>query len=135
MNSPPRLLLAEDDPLLRLLLQTALERAGYSVTAVVNGREAAAHQRREPFDLLLTDLVMPEQEGLETIMEFRQRHPDVRIVAMSGGGRGNAESYLAVATRLGADQILGKPFSNERLLEVIAEQVGPATPPAARQMP
>ena len=123
MNLSPRILVAEDDALMRQMLRATLEQAGYVVEVAVNGREAVAHQQRAAFHILLTDLVMPEQEGLETIMEFRRNHPAVKIIAMSGGGRGNAEDYLSVAAKLGARQVLAKPFSTEVLLRAIADQL------------
>jgi CheY-like chemotaxis protein len=124
MNPPPRILIVEDDALMRDMLGKALEKSGFVVGVAAHGREAIAMQRESAYDLLLTDLVMPEQEGLETIMLFRQQHPRVRIVAMSGGGRGSAASYLDVATKLGAERVLEKPFDHDALLRVIQELLG-----------
>ncbi len=124
MSSTLRILIVDDDALMRDMLRKALSKSGFDVSVATNGREAVALQRESAFDLLLTDLVMPEQEGLETIMIFRQQYPQVRIVAMSGGGRGSAASYLEVAAKLGAERILAKPFDHEVLLQVIRELTG-----------
>jgi YesN/AraC family two-component response regulator len=100
----------------------------HEVVEASNGDEALAIQEVEPVDVLLTDLIMPEKEGLETIGVFLARYPDVRIIAMSGGGRGSAIDYLNVAKAMGADGILAKPFSNQLMAEVIDEVLGRPDP-------
>ncbi len=120
------ILLVEDDEQLRPLLRLVLERGGHQVQEAGNGKEALEIYLRHPADLVLTDLVMPDKEGLETILELRRIYPDVKIIAMSGGGRtGGGKSYLELARKFGADHILTKPFSNQEILEGIQMVVAP----------
>ena|SRR5688572_13464508 len=114
-----KILLVDDDDALRKLLRLALVKLGHAVVEARNGKEALALQRKEPFELILTDLIMPEKEGLETIEEFREKFPEVRIIAMSGGGRVSATDYLKIAKVMGADGILTKPFSNDEMAAAI----------------
>jgi CheY-like chemotaxis protein len=118
----PRILLVDDDELLRPMLHEALERYGYEVVEACNGREALERYRDDPADLVLTDLLMPDKEGLETIRELRGNWPDVRIVAMSGCGR---REYLEIARRIGAGHILAKPFSHQEMLDAIQTALAP----------
>jgi DNA-binding response OmpR family regulator len=113
------ILLVEDDEQLRSMLRIVLDRAGHEVQEAGNGKEALEIYNRRPTDLIVTDIVMPDKEGLETIMEFRRSYPDVKIIAMSGGGRTGAQNYLQLAKKLGADHILTKPFSNQEILDGI----------------
>ena len=82
----PRILIIDDERQIRELLRDILEDAGYDVAEAADGQEAIKIQRGEPADLIITDLIMPEKEGIETIRELKQSYPDVRIIAMSGGG-------------------------------------------------
>jgi len=118
----PRILLVEDDDAVREILRKALVAAGHEVDEASNGDVAVAYYRRQAADLVITDLVMPEKDGLETIMELRRMDPSVRIVAMSGGGRtlGPGQLYLESARALGARQILSKPFTVGALLRAVA---------------
>jgi len=104
---------------LRRLLNRVLVQVGYDVVEAANGLEGLEIQRQEHFDLVLTDLIMPEKEGLETIQELRKRRADLKIIAMSGGGRGSGLDYLVMARQLGADRVLAKPFSNQELLKTV----------------
>jgi CheY-like chemotaxis protein len=117
----PRILLVDDDEALRTVLRLTLEKMGHVVLEAGNGIEALALQKREPVEVLLTDLIMPEKEGMETIKEFTLKYPLVRIIAMSGGGRGSATDYLKFAKMMGADSVLAKPFSNQMMADAIAE--------------
>lgn len=116
-----RILLIEDDDLLRNTLRRTLVRAGYDVDDVPNGKAGLETYRRLRSDLVITDIVMPDKEGLETISELRRLAPDVKIIAVSGGGTGRADDYLGMARRLGATRTLAKPFSNDEILAVVAE--------------
>ena len=113
------ILLVEDDIQLRSMLKIVLDRAGHEVQEAGNGKEALELYTKSPADLIVTDLVMPDKEGLETIMEFRRSYPDVKIIAMSGGGRTGAQNYLDLAKKFGADYIVTKPFSNKEILDGI----------------
>ena len=86
-----------------------------------DGEAALAQIEQEPPDLVLTDLIMPGQEGVETILELRKEFPEVRIIAMSGGGRSEPGSFLGFANKLGATDTLEKPFSRDKLLDTIAK--------------
>ncbi len=122
-----RILIIDDDELLRQMLRLTLRNFGYEVADAANGREGLTRHRAAPADLVLTDLIMPEQEGLETIQAFRRHHPTVKIIAMSGGGRFSAQDVLGAARFLGANRTLEKPFSNEALIGAIKELVPEAS--------
>lgn len=114
-----RILLIEDDDSLRKMLRLTLTKMGHAVAEARNGKEGMALHQSAPADLVLTDLIMPEMEGLETIMKLRRTQPELKIIAMSGGGRGNAISYLQIAKRMGAARVLEKPFTEKDLAAAI----------------
>jgi DNA-binding response OmpR family regulator len=122
-----RILLVDDDTALRRLLRLNLTKMGYTVAEASNGKEALAKQESDPVELVLTDLIMPEKEGLETIPELRRKYPQIKIIAMSGGGRGSAANYLKIAKMMGADRVMTKPFSYQELAAAIA-QIMPKPP-------
>jgi len=113
-----RILVADDESAVRSFLKAALERAGYQVLAASDGKQAFQQAMAAEVDLVVTDLVMPEQEGIETIRALRREAPEVGIIAISGafGGR-----FLNAAQKLGADAVLAKPVSAELLLSKVAE--------------
>jgi CheY-like chemotaxis protein len=115
-----RILVIDDDEFFRPMLRETLVELGHSVTEATNGQDGLNRHEAGGFDLVLTDLVMPEKEGIETIMELRERDPGLPVIAMSGGGRTLADNYLHVASKVGADWVLTKPFSREDLAEAIA---------------
>lgn len=108
------ILVADDDPEIRGLIRSALESEGYKVHAVGNGKEAIAVLKQTPVSLILTDLAMPELDGIETIGEIRKDYPDLKIIAMSGKFAG---SVLNAARFLGANAILSKPLDVDELLK------------------
>ncbi len=116
----PRILLVDDDDAVRSTLRRALTRLGYEVREASNGKEAMKLCAQETPDLVMTDIIMPEQEGLETIRAIRRLHPGLKVVAMSGGGRIVATDYLKTAATLGADAVLAKPFSTEEMASALA---------------
>lgn len=101
-----------------------LIRAGYSVLDCQDGKKGIALIRQNAVPLVITDLIMPDQEGIETIIQLRKEFPEVKIIAMSGGGRGSSEIYLDSAMRLGASQCFSKPFDNRAFLEAIRNLLG-----------
>lgn len=111
-----RVLLVEDDAQVRLMLRMTLERAGYEIEEACDGKQAVRSHRRSPADLIITDIVMPEQEGIETIMQIRQSSPAVPIIAISGGGHETPEKYLKLARSLGATRTFAKPVDREEML-------------------
>ena len=116
-----KILLVEDEDALRILLQEILAMENHQVTAASNGSEALFLAKRESFDLIITDLIMPEKDGIETIMDFRCLLPHAKIIAMSGGGFGVGRNYLPLAQKLGAQKTLMKPFDLQTLREAIDE--------------
>jgi len=117
----PSILVVDDDEQLREMLLQTLDLAGYRVTAACNGLEGMKMFRSGPADLVVTDLFMPEKDGLETIMELRKQFPGTRIIAISGGWRGGPHEYLKTAMKLGASRAFTKPVEREVLLRAIRE--------------
>ena len=116
------ILVIDDDASVRYAIRRVIEEAGFAVELAANGKEGLAVLDRISPVLVITDLIMPEREGLETIMELRKRKPELPIVAISGGGP-PAQDYLHFARRLGANEILAKPFEPEQLIEVLNRQL------------
>jgi two-component system chemotaxis response regulator CheY len=116
-----RILIIDDDDRFRGMLRRTLERAGYEVVEARNGQEGQQHYRAAPTDLIITDILMPEKEGLETIMELRGDFPGVKIIAISGGGLTGNLGFLAIAQRLGARRTLQKPFDLREMLDAVCE--------------
>jgi DNA-binding response OmpR family regulator len=114
-----RVLLIEDDDDLRKILRLMLQKLGCEVLEARNGKEGLALFRDAGADVVLTDLIMPEKEGLETIRELKRNWPTLNILAMSGGGRSNARDNLKMAKYLGASVVLAKPFSSEELAKAL----------------
>jgi CheY-like chemotaxis protein len=119
-----RILLVDDDEDFRRMLCKVLEKAGHEVRDAANGKAALELYRQEPGDLIITDLVMPVKEGLESIREFRRLNPSVKIIAISGGGRMDPRLNLVIAQHFGARQTLAKPFSNQEILDAVALVLG-----------
>jgi DNA-binding response OmpR family regulator len=117
--SDARILIIEDNDALRRALCTALSKAGYAVTEAGGGKSGLASYRQDPFDVVITDILMEDIEGLETIRELRRDYPQVKIIAMSGGqGQSN---YLELAEQLGARRTLEKPFPLDQLVAAVGE--------------
>ncbi|MES2642638.1 MAG: response regulator [Myxococcota bacterium] len=115
-----RVLVVDDNEDIRYLMQVILTAGGYHVEVASDGVEAIAAQQRQAFDLIITDLFMPHQDGIETIATLRKSFPEVRVIAVSGGGRLLASTgYLATALAIGANAALAKPFDPELLLQTV----------------
>jgi CheY-like chemotaxis protein len=123
-----RILLIEDDEPVRTVLFLTLVHAGHTVVEARNGREGLDLFRSASFDLVITDIVMPEKEGFEVLMKIRRKNPALKIIAISGGGLHNAAHYLHTAKLLGAAKVLAKPFSNEMLMAAVNELLELPTP-------
>lgn len=117
------ILLIDDDDLFRKVVRLMLERAGHTVTEALEGEDGLRHYRAQRFDVVITDLIMPGKEGLETIRELRALDPEVKIIAVSGGGRVDSRDYLPMARAFGAARILDKPFTDVALLQAIESLV------------
>ncbi|HEX7037520.1 MAG TPA: response regulator [Pseudomonadales bacterium] len=113
------ILVIDDDASVREVVSEMLKLEGYDVTIAANGREAIRLLDALRFDLVITDLIMPEKEGIETIAEIRRTHARLPILAISGGGRIGPSDYLETARYLGADATLAKPFARQELLTTV----------------
>ena len=107
----PGVLIVEDDKELREMLKMSLLRRNFTVLEAENGKEAITHFKPSLTDLVVTDLIMPEEDGLKVIIKLRELKPSIKIIAISGGGKVGPGSYLNLAKALGADAIYSKPFS------------------------
>lgn len=114
-----KILVVEDDSSFRKLLVRMLSKAGYEIDQAADGDQALEACARFKPDLVLTDIIMPDKEGLETIQELLELCPNLKIIAMSGGGKFGPDSYLPLAEKLGAKASLQKPFMREELLSTI----------------
>ncbi|HET6161354.1 MAG TPA: response regulator [Dongiaceae bacterium] len=112
-------LLIDDEPMVRKIVRKMLERLGHTVVDAENGRVGLAELRKSLFDLVVTDIVMPEVEGLEVLMTVRQHYPSVAVVAISGSGHASAFKTLDFANKLGAAATLQKPFTCNALAQAI----------------
>jgi CheY-like chemotaxis protein len=120
-----RILVIDDDMQLRQMLKQMLERQGYDVVEAQDGKEGLNLYRQAPTDLVITDIIMPEKEGVETIIELKRDFPDVKIIAISGGSRGiDSTNCLYYVKQFGADYIFAKPFDRKILLEAVQELLG-----------
>jgi CheY-like chemotaxis protein len=116
-----RLLVVDDNEDMRQSMKRLLEHLGYEVRVASNGRHALEMQREAASDVLISDIFMPDTDGLETIKQFREAFPGMKIIAMSGGGASLEADYLSTASVVGADAILRKPFSKESLLKALED--------------
>jgi CheY-like chemotaxis protein len=114
-------LVIEDDQEVREYLVAVLSRAGHTVSAACNGRDGVARFQEQPTEVVITDIIMPEKDGIETILDLRREHPQLKVIAISGGGRSTPENYLHSARLLGADRAIRKPFKNEEILSAVSE--------------
>ena len=120
----PRILVIDDEESIRDLLRTMLEREGYDVLDASNGAEGIKLCVNDPADLVITDIIMPEKDGMETIVEIRREFPDTKIIAISGGDRVEPGAYLEMAKKLGAQDTFTKPFEREEILAAVRNLIG-----------
>ena len=114
-------LVMEDANSIRAFIRAALSQAGYHVFGAANGFEGLEILASQQIDLVITDILMPEKEGIETIIQIRQLHPELPIVAISGGGRAHNFEPLRIAGGVGADAMLTKPFDINKLIAVVED--------------
>ncbi|MBX3330749.1 MAG: response regulator [Nitrospira sp.] len=120
----PSVLVVDDQDQVRQLIRETLEQAGYEVEEARDGKEGLDRYRVRPTDLVIMDILMPDQDGLETIMTLRQEFPDSRIIAMTGGSdMVGIPNFLDVAKMLGARRTLQKPFELKVLLDAVAAEL------------
>lgn len=118
------ILAIDDDDTVRLSVRFALEDAGHEVDEAANGLTGVNRMRARQADLVITDIFMPEKEGLETIDDIRHEYPQTKIIAISGGGSMDPLEYLEIARHLGADRALFKPFDIKQLESTVNELLG-----------
>jgi DNA-binding NtrC family response regulator len=114
-----RILIIDDEQQIRTMLRLMLERDGYEVAEAPDGIEGIKAYRQKPADLIITDLIMPNKDGIGMIIELQKEFPDVKIIAMSGGGLNKPEGYLKGAKKLGAACTLTKPIDREKMLRAV----------------
>ena len=118
-----RILVVDDEAQMRTMLAQMLADEGYEVQTAEHGEEGLAMVRQTRFDLVITDMIMPVKDGLKFIMELLKDYPDLKIMAISGGGAIKAERYLNMAGYLGDIATLEKPFKREVLLDMVTKQL------------
>jgi CheY-like chemotaxis protein len=116
-----RVLVIDDEPQIRSMLRMMLERAGHEVEEAPDGIEGIRLYRNNPADLIISDLIMPNKDGIGMIIELKKEFPDVKIIAMSGGGLNKPEGYLEGAKKLGAQRTLTKPIDRDELLRTVSD--------------
>ncbi len=119
-----KILIIEDDDILRAMLTRFLRKSGYSVDSTEDGAAGLNMVGSNSYDLIVTDIIMPGKEGIETIQEIRRGGCNMPVIAISGGGRMGPDSYLPLAKMLGADATLGKPFKNDEFLKCVKNLLG-----------
>ena len=124
----PGILLVEDEKDLREMLKASLIRRKYTVIEAENGKDAISHFKPLITDILITDLIMPDEDGLKVIIKLKKLKPTLKIIAISGGGKAGPGSYLNLAKALGADAIFSKPFSVHDLISKIEELLSTEQP-------
>jgi len=114
-----KILVIDDEADICEMTKLLLERAGHEVACTTDSRLALSLVNEQSFDAVITDMLMPEKDGLEVIADLRRNHPGVRIIASSGGGRVSSNSYLHIAQKSGAHALLAKPFTYPELVASI----------------
>lgn len=114
-----KILIIDDEPPILLMLKKMLERVGYEIEIATSGVEGIKLFKESGADLVITDILMPEKEGLETIREMRRIKSDLKIIAMSGGGKVSAANYLQIARIFGAAKSIAKPFTQKEMVSAV----------------
>ena len=130
-HASKKILLIDDEEAVRMTIGEILRRAGYEVHSAVDGRSGLDLFRQHTFDLLITDLLMPETDGLETIIALRGHRTSLKIMVISGCAQTLGGEYLKIAQHLGADSVLPKPFARAELLAEVAKLLDSPIPEAA----
>ena len=125
-----RILIIDDESQIRSMLRLMLERVGYEVTEAPDGIEGIRQYRENPADLIITDLIMPNKDGIGMIIDLKKEFPKVKIIAMSGGGVNRPEGYLDGAKKLGATRTLTKPIDRDQMLKAVKETLSDTATPA-----
>ena len=118
-----RILVIDDDDQVRRVLVRTLQREDYDVDELDDGEKALKSFRQNKYDLLITDIIMPGKEGIETMIEIKREFPGVKVIAISGGGRISSRDCLSMAKHMGAKYTFSKPFERSELLEAVKELI------------
>ena len=113
------ILLIDDDPLVAFTVERMLQGAGHVIVRAPDGDKGLKLLKESRFDLVITDIIMPVKEGIETIREIREHDAKIPVIAVSGGGHGSGGNYLRMAQALGATEVLAKPFDQDELLAAV----------------
>jgi len=116
-----KIIVIDDEPYILLMLKKMLEKEGHRVEMATNGVEGIDLYHKNGADLIITDIVMPEKEGLETIINLKTENPSLKVIAISGGGRVDSREYLHSAQLLGAEKIFQKPFKKDEIVNAVNE--------------
>lgn len=125
-----RILIVDDDPDILRALRRVLELERHTVTEAPDGKTALRHFAGAPADLVISDVYMPDMDGIEFLIRVREAFPEAKIIAMSGGGHLAKEKVLGAASMLGAVGVLEKPFTIEEVLEVVKDALEAEEPGA-----
>ena len=120
------ILLVDDEESIRKMVRAVLGEDKYSFAEASNGVEALSLMETQSFDLILTDVIMPDCDGIELVMSVRKKLPGIKVIVMSGGGRVRADHYLNLAEKLGAARVFEKPFNTAELRETVSELLNEA---------
>jgi len=132
MADKKHVLVIDDQDMIRDVIKNVLSQSGYTVVGAANGAAGLKVLEMQQVDLVITDILMPEMEGIETIIEVRKSHPEIKIMAISGGGRSQNFQPLRIAGKIGADITLAKPFEAEDLLSAVEKLFAPSRARATR---
>lgn len=122
-----KILVMDDEPFILLMIKKMLEKEGHEVDLALNGNDGLELFEKFKPDLVITDIIMPQKEGLEIILELRKKYPDLKIIAISGGGRVGPDGYLPGAKLFGADMVFQKPLIQKEFMlgvSVLLEEKG-----------
>lgn len=127
-----KILVIDDEEDICEMTKLLLEKSGHEVICTTDSRRAARMLTDESFDAVITDMLMPDKDGLEVMADLRRNHPEVRIIASSGGGRVSSDSYLHIARKSGAHALLSKPYTLPELLACVEEAFRTLPVPVAK---
>ena len=130
-----RILIIDDEPQIRSMLTLMLAREGYEIVEASDGVAGIKIYRQNPADLIITDLIMPNKDGIGMIIDLKKEFPDVKIIAMSGGGLNKPDGYLKGAKKLGAACTLTKPIDREEMLAAVREILKESPPEGTQLQP
>ena len=130
-----RILIIDDEPQIRSMLTLMLAREGYDIVEASDGVAGIKIYRQNPADLIITDLIMPNKDGIGMIIDLKKEFPDVKIIAMSGGGLNKPDGYLKGAKKLGAACTLTKPIDREEMLNAVRETLIESPPEGTQLQP